>query len=353
MVSYDSILGMYIEFTLTLGCKNNCSYCPQDKIVANYLRHNELPTRVMELKTFKKIIDKLPRYMDVAIGGMSEPFQNPDCADMVLYAKQKNHSIFLCTTLVGLSKTRLQTLLDAVFLVDRKSTIILHVPSKEKLECIPVNNEFIDMLDMILKSGVTAEYHYHGKHIHPLVGQKLREFHVTPIYIQPKPRAGNLALNEKTSVKRKVGAIFCNRHNLDGHVILPDGRVVLCCMDYSMKHKLGNASMSSYDNIHNGPVNSYINEGMIDDSYDILCRYCHGAQYIDAYSAYRNMDVSVSKFVLASKLIVYNRVFPLYDLLYRSKHFFQKKIQKSKTHWLYVENFSLFELFASPKTATV
>ena len=68
-------------------------------------------------------------------------------------------------------------------------------------------------------------------------------------------RAGNLA-NEKEKyegkqiVSRKSGSIMCSAApQLNHNVLLPNGDVVLCCMDYSIKHTIGNLLNDDYEKL--------------------------------------------------------------------------------------------------------
>jgi hypothetical protein len=40
--------------------------------------------------------------------------------------------------------------------------------------------------------------------------------------------------------------------NYDQHVLLPNGDVVLCCMDYDLKHVIGNLVNQSYEDLYTG-----------------------------------------------------------------------------------------------------
>jgi organic radical activating enzyme len=335
---------MYIEFTLTIGCKNNCRYCPQKRIQASYIQQKSGPITAMSMTLYKKIIDKLPDDMDVCFCGMSEPFQHPKCTEMILYAASKKHKIFLCTTMVGLSKKNIKVLIDKVFSNNPENIIIIHLPSKRKLENIIVDQDYVVKLAMIAKAKISVEFHHHDKDIHPIVWEKLNQLKIIPKYIPIKSRANNLTIDEVHKQKRKLGKLVCRRHNLHGHVVLPDGRVVICCMDYGMKHVLGNLSQSSYHSIHKGKINRFIDQSLLDDSADILCRYCHNSEFLDEYSKFLNLKFSLSKVISGLKFLIYNRFFPLYLTYAKSKNlYYSISGQKSNListkyqndHWLY------------------
>lgn len=64
----------------------------------------------------------------------------------------------------------------------------------------------------------------------------------------------------------------------NNHVVLPDGTVLLCCMDYGMQHVLGNLKTQTYDEIRNNWEMKKIFQGAQgDESVELLCRKCLSA----------------------------------------------------------------------------
>jgi radical SAM protein with 4Fe4S-binding SPASM domain len=92
-------------------------------------------------------------------------------------------------------------------------------------------------------------------------------------------RAGNLSNSDAFAGTYVHGKIACNRaENLNHGVLLPDGSVVLCCMDFGMQHVLGNLLVQSYEDIMNGEEINRIKDAMSGDNReDILCRSCSSA----------------------------------------------------------------------------
>lgn len=60
-------------------------------------------------------------------------------------------------------------------------------------------------------------------------------------------------------------------------MLLPDGTVVLCCMDYGMEHIMGNLLFDSYEDIINGREANKIRRNMAEETERILCRKCQYA----------------------------------------------------------------------------
>ena len=66
----------------------------------------------------------------------------------------------------------------------------------------------------------------------------------------------------------------------DQNVCLPNGDVVLCCMDYSLKHKVGNLLEQDYHEMFAGPgLARLVAENMMPRfSRDSLCKTCDRAK---------------------------------------------------------------------------
>lgn len=262
-----------IEITTTTVCSNACQFCPHELFVRNYTKM--LGPKFMEWKTFRVCIDKLPSTVGVSFGGMSEPFQNPLCTKMILYAKQQGHTIEIFTTLIGLPLQDLKMLMTELSLGNNPADdrLFIHLPSAGEIEHIPIDDQYVHMLRHLLESGRDIEYHYHGKQIH----EKLREL---PFNDKLKPwplhnRAENeTPFNKKT--RRKRGRISCIM-NLEVNFLLPNGDVLICCQDYLSRHVIGNLLQDSCEALYRSKEFVRIMNGLLDDKQDIMCRYCHFA----------------------------------------------------------------------------
>jgi hypothetical protein len=97
--------------------------------------------------------------------------------------------------------------------------------------------------------------------------------------MKPITRAGNIKLKGLREQKRRTEKLEkCMR--LDGGLLLPNGDIIICCMDYSLKHVLGNLYNNSFGEIINGKEACLIKRGLKNKKIDILCRYCeHATQY--------------------------------------------------------------------------
>ena len=72
----------------------------------------------------------------------------------------------------------------------------------------------------------------------------------------------------------------CTRNkDYASNVVLPNGQVTLCCMDYSLKHVLGNLLHQSYDEILESTEMQKVKRlsNTIGFTEDLLCKSCNDA----------------------------------------------------------------------------
>jgi adenine C2-methylase RlmN of 23S rRNA A2503 and tRNA A37 len=72
-----------LEITTRIGCRVNCKFCPQKKLLDHYKEnsHNIIQKNVLSFKNFKKCIDKVPSSVRIDFSGMAEPWLNKDCTN--------------------------------------------------------------------------------------------------------------------------------------------------------------------------------------------------------------------------------------------------------------------------------
>ncbi|MBN1689001.1 MAG: SPASM domain-containing protein [Candidatus Omnitrophica bacterium] len=277
-----------IAVTTKIGCKVGCNYCPQGMLVRAYRKKDENLT--MSTDTFKICVDRVPSHVFIHFAGMSEPWLNPHCTEMLLYANEKGHPIRVFTTLVDMPASDIAKIEHIPF-----EAFEVHLPSAEGAENIPVDEKYLATLRALEESKIKAEYHVHGKSIHPEVKKVVGAIAHWTVF----SRAQNLTGEERvfSTKRRRRGEIGCRR--LDYNVLLPNGDVLVCCMDYGMKHVIGNLLSCSYEDLFRSAEFKRIKKGFREEPEDTLCRYC------DTYA----YDVSLKAKILNLPF----RFFPLKD----------------------------------------
>ncbi|HTS18824.1 MAG TPA: SPASM domain-containing protein [Verrucomicrobiae bacterium] len=275
-----------LEITTVIGCPIACKACPQDKLMSRYT--SSPAAKRLSLDDFRHILSSVPTNVRISFAGMAEPWLNPHCTDMVLHAVERGHPVAIFTTLVGMKIEDFERIKHIAF-----EEFVVHVADSQNNARIPVTENAFRVLEAVVRTycsnGRPAWFSVqsHGAP-HPRVLELIRaagyprDFHLEAQLID---RAGNLSNKEVSALNVPqtefvYGPIECRRCGTDTNhnVLLPDGRVLLCCMDYGMRHVLGNLLTDGYSEIQNGRAASAIREAWRSHDADLLCRHCCDAR---------------------------------------------------------------------------
>lgn len=255
-----------MQITTRIGCRNACSYCPQDVLITAYQeRSNDFQ---LSFETFKECLNRIPQQVDIWFAGMCEPWLNPGCTEMLLHAHQQGYKIGVFTTLVGMKLEDVKVLESLPF-----RFFHVHLPSSRPSEKIAVDNQYLALLDAVSKSRITTTYHHHlGSPSSEVRALLDRNGH----WVEPRSvyrRSGNVEVKQRLRLPKKRGAIACVRKSRC-NVLLPNGDVLLCSNDYGMEHVLGNLLASTYESLFLGREFTRVIKGQKDGSLNTLCRNC-------------------------------------------------------------------------------
>lgn len=262
-----------LEITTSIprnGCVVDCVYCPQRTLQNTYKGE-----RFLSLDNFKKIIDKVPQEIRITFAGFTEPWLNKECTEMVLYAHEKGHPISVFTTGIGMTIEDFERIRHIPFAPNPNGGFVLHIPDKERRAKHPITKKYIELV-------------HHIQHTHFCV-QEIQNYHwmamgephediAFAISTADVPdmwsRAGNLFGEARLkpelmnvhfkSVYHGEQDMTCNCYErLYHNILLPNGDVSLCCMDYGLEHILGNLFEQEYNDILPEPYSCFN-----------LCRFC-------------------------------------------------------------------------------
>ena len=259
-----------LEITTVIGCKNNCSYCPQKMLIEAYakLYKNEL---VLSLDNFKKILNKLPKNTRIDFSGFAEPFLNKECIDMIYYACEKNFDVTLYTILVGVIDV------FSIFPLTLKAFAI-HLPDNENKTNIEIDQGYLNNLSLVCQHS-NAKFYYYGS-IHEKVKEVLDKHKIKANNSRLFSRAGNIKAYFHPIEKKNY---FCScSKNLNHNVLLLNGDVYLCASDFGLKHELGNLLQQDYNQIFKGSEFENILNNFKKSSQTTLCYNCEAS--LERYS---------------------------------------------------------------------
>ncbi|HVZ09120.1 radical SAM/SPASM domain-containing protein [Rhodopila sp.] len=276
-----------LEITTHLGCALACRFCPQDRLVKSFPR--DAPRR-LTLDAFRMVLDAVPRHVRIDFSGMAEPWLNPDATAMAVMAFDQGRNVALYTTLQGMQPD------DATLLIGRfgdriapDAPWVIHLPDGDgHMTGWKPSATYRETLRCFLG--------FHRTHPRPglsfmtmsadgSVAQPLRD--LVPDRLSPFlgiSRAENLRRDGfrpgllVDAVRREQALLCASTPFFDHNVMLPNGDVLLCCMDYGRRHVIGNLFRQSYEAIHAGAAMGAIRvQAMTPSGGDLLCRACHNA----------------------------------------------------------------------------
>jgi hypothetical protein len=279
-----------LEITTMIGCPLMCNFCPQDNLRDAYDKDDP---KYMSLDTFKTVVDKLPKNCRIDFSGMAEPWVNPGCTAMVEYALTSGRNIAVYTTLYNWTEDTARDVL-AMFNKHRAQIEVfsIHFPdeygnmkgwkySKEWENVFRLMSIGVQQMGIKLEAMTMSD---HGK-----IHQDLQHLGIQLYNWFGHDRAGSLNKEQVKEqpinfVTKHEKPVACSKTiNYDQHVLLPNGDIVLCCMDYDTKHILGNMVTQTYEDMFTG-------EGMVNlirentktcYSDKSLCKSCTDALIVD------------------------------------------------------------------------
>ena len=230
-----------LEITTVKVCPIDCyPICPQRKFRQIYGNQKE----VLSYEDFSKVIETVPKEVWIAFSGFSEPFLNQNVLDMMELARKKGHKISVFTTLIGLKLEDVDR-----FIKVKPEVLTLHLSDSKGIAHIPQTDDYREVL----------------RRVEWLATDRMT---LDASYIND--RAGNC---EGSKPRHIYGELKCFKLNKPNFVMLPNGDVYLCCMDWSLEHKLGNLLKDSWDDLVGGVYKSIVAESKERDGMS-LCRRC-------------------------------------------------------------------------------
>jgi hypothetical protein len=242
-----------LEITTMIGCPLMCSFCPQEQLRGAYGKDSD---KYMTVDNFKTILSTVPDYVRIDFSGMAEPWANAGCTDMLQYALERGHHIGVYTTLYGIEVKDADRILDLLGAhAPQVEVVCLHLPdAKGNMRGWRTSAEYGKVLVRFMNFGQMGLVHVEAMtmdrrgSVHPRIRSYVGEL----AEWTGLTRAGSLDLAEigdqpVEETPRYETPVACSYTPFyDQNVVLPNGDVVLCCMDYGMKNVIGNLLTGNY-----------------------------------------------------------------------------------------------------------
>lgn len=283
---YRDIYGLrnepFLEVTTVVGCKVNCKFCPQNILLNTYFAENKNRKRMMSVEDFKIILEHIPDNCGIMFAGMSEPFLNPECTELIRMACDKKRKVRLYTTLEGATEKDIKAIIDLPI-----QFVGLHVADKKQYAQITISEKYYHYVEMLLEARKKDNI---SSYIDDITAQAEPDERIAElcrgkfeIITSVQDRAGNLDGDgvEKREYKltnEKFTCCYCGPE-INNHVVMPDGTMLLCQMDYGMKHVMGNLLENTFDELRKGKVMQNVLEAAKGNHMcELLCDTCLNAK---------------------------------------------------------------------------
>jgi MoaA/NifB/PqqE/SkfB family radical SAM enzyme len=203
------------------------------------------------LPDYVKLIDKVPPEIQITFAGFAEPFLNPNCAAMICHAHATGHKVSLFTTGMGMSLADFEQIKGIPF-TGVQGGFVLHLPDVEGYFSHH-SDKYTQLLTAIKRESRHIE-NFRSMTMGTL-SPALRGLFPETIRPAMYNRAGNVKKTEfiqislNTTEMRNSDTTCGCPERLYHSVLLPNGDVSLCCMDYGLEHILGNLYKHSFEEI--------------------------------------------------------------------------------------------------------
>lgn len=252
----------HLEITTKIGCKLACKFCPQKTLVTSY---QDKSNTLFQLDDFYKVLETVPTSIDIHFSGFSEPFLNPHVPDMLKHVYEKGHKVHIYSTLVGLDDRGVEALKQYTPVFIR-----VHIADEKAMKV--EDAKWMAYHDLFLKTGIRGSYMAMGN-----VTQAIKNYLDSKGIAYEIPtmlsRGGNLDFGSYYI----EGNLVCGMDRWHQNVVLPNGDVYACCMDYGLTMPVGNLLKEDYTSIWNKAENYKANTNPPADS---ICRKCEWAHKI-------------------------------------------------------------------------
>lgn len=276
--------GPVMELTTMIGCPLMCTFCPQDSLRTTYGDN----TKYMQPMDLMTVLAKLPKNTRIDFSGMSEPWANPAATAMLEMVLYLGFDVAIYTTLYGMVdsekvKKALETHPSQV------KVVMLHLPDANKnMKGWKMSDEWMHALQVMSTLQVPCGVGAMTMDGSGLVAPELQGIVGRLAGWQGHTRADSLPVEQIGAQNISITPIntfpltCASTPFFDRNVLLPNGDVVLCCMDYNLKHVIGNLLTQTYDEIFAGEKLAEIIKWNEADGFNkcSICKSCENVRQI-------------------------------------------------------------------------
>jgi hypothetical protein len=267
-----------------VGCKLMCTFCPQDVLRKNYGERSQ--EKYMSLETFKTALSKVPLNVRIDFSGMAEPWLNSQCTEMLEISLQKGHRVAIYTTLFGISPLEAERIIKLLRNYSSQVEVVcLHLPdaggNMRGWQYTEEWEQVFRMFESFAWERKIGRFEVMTMDSQGRLHPSLDHFKFVTSGWVGHDRAGSLKVTHPGSLPQIKTAkhncvVSCIVPHYDSNVLLPNGDVALCGMDYGLTTILGNLLTMEYYDLFNSESLSRLKIENMKPSYSTksICKNC-------------------------------------------------------------------------------
>ena len=252
-----------LEITVSPACSKLCDYCPQTEYIGNYKKKFSNEDKFLTLNTLKEVSKNIPQSTIIKWTGFTEPLDCKEFDSSVQFLSEKGYRQQISTTLLGRENSQKYYLEN----LNKFFEHTLHLPDDIKLMKGKFDDKYKNYVEEVIKqlhkNKIEFSIFLIGENFHPIIQEMIKrlvkEFNLDDKVIIAKylntrasaiePSKFGLKQTEK-NFSNKNG-YFCSYQRLNQGVLLPNGKVALCCQDYGLEAIIGDLKENNLDEIYN------------------------------------------------------------------------------------------------------
>jgi len=291
-----------LEITSSIGCTMMCDYCPQ-KLITSVSTLDKNNSK-LDFNKFKLFVENIPKNTKISWTGYTEPLLHENFDKFVLYLNDRNFTQKISTTMHGFTKSQ-----EFMSKFNGFEEINFHLPDNENLMKLKITDKYLnhlknaivyqssinkkkvkiqvigenfekkveklinDLLDknILLKENIDITKKISSRS-NSLDRKKLSSLNFKKYELQRK----DVSINNFFSSKKKY--YYCSVKRLNKSVLIPDGKLNICCMDYSLNGIVGDLNDQNLNDVYKFKNKKFRKDFIYGDFQS--CKNCEYYKYI-------------------------------------------------------------------------
>ena len=240
-----------LEISVQSACSKLCDYCPQSNYISNYKKKFFNEEKILTFETVKLISKNIPSKTIIKWTGFTEPLDFKEFDNSVEFFFYQGFKQQISTTLLGKKNSQkfYKENLDKFF------SHTIHLPDNKNLMKGKFDNEYSEYVESVIrlldKNSIEYSIFLIGENFHinlqHTIKKLTKEINIKDKIIKAKylnTRASKIepelfGLKQTNKNHDDKASYYCSYKRLNQGVLLPNGKVVLCCQDYGLDFILG------------------------------------------------------------------------------------------------------------------